>query len=209
MCRYCVVLLTAEANKLSKPFDAFLSFALANTQDTVRFVHVYSSRQQEFASTLLPDIEAFQGKSGVSHGPQSSFLFPLLLSWEYCIQSPDIWKPLRPGWNIIQTSLHPSPSDFISPMWAPDLPGRPSSSTPMPSQLSPLGHFPLREVELCQPFPTAFPRYSIGVQKPRGPFSKSQATGDVLRNFPSSRSLPLLSLPTPQKPEVVLLGSRW
>lgn len=64
--KYCVVLLTAEANKLSKPFDAFLSFALANTQDTVRFVHVYSSRQQEFASTLLPDIEAFQGKSGVS-----------------------------------------------------------------------------------------------------------------------------------------------
>ncbi|XP_028736503.1 dnaJ homolog subfamily C member 16 [Peromyscus leucopus] len=64
--KYCVVLLTAEANKPSKPFDAFLSFALANTQDTVRFVHVYSSRQQEFASTLLPDSEAFQGKSGVS-----------------------------------------------------------------------------------------------------------------------------------------------
>ncbi|EGV96885.1 dnaJ homolog subfamily C member 16 [Cricetulus griseus] len=64
--KYCVVLLTAETNKLSKPFEAFLSFALANTQDTVRFVHVYSTRQQEFASTLLPDVEAFQGKSGVS-----------------------------------------------------------------------------------------------------------------------------------------------
>uniref|UniRef100_A0A2K6FY39 DnaJ homolog subfamily C member 16 n=1 Tax=Propithecus coquereli TaxID=379532 RepID=A0A2K6FY39_PROCO len=64
--QYCVVLLTAEATKLSKPFEAFLSFALANTQDTVRFVHVYSNRQHEFASTLIPDGEAFQGKSGVS-----------------------------------------------------------------------------------------------------------------------------------------------
>uniref|UniRef100_A0A8C5K1G8 DnaJ homolog subfamily C member 16 n=1 Tax=Jaculus jaculus TaxID=51337 RepID=A0A8C5K1G8_JACJA len=64
--KYCVVLLTAEASKLSKPFEAFLSFALANTQDTVRFVHVYSNRQQEFASTLLPDSEAFQGQSAVS-----------------------------------------------------------------------------------------------------------------------------------------------
>ncbi|KAF3820293.1 hypothetical protein GH733_015802, partial [Mirounga leonina] len=64
--KYCVVLLTPEATKLSKPFEAFLSFALANTQDTVRFVHVYSNRQQEFANTLLPDIDAFQGKSAVS-----------------------------------------------------------------------------------------------------------------------------------------------
>ncbi|XP_040143888.1 dnaJ homolog subfamily C member 16 isoform X4 [Ictidomys tridecemlineatus] len=64
--KYCVVLLTAEAPKLSRPFEAFLSFALANTQDTVRFVHVHSGRQQEFARTLLPDSEAFQGKSAVS-----------------------------------------------------------------------------------------------------------------------------------------------
>ncbi|XP_069335477.1 dnaJ homolog subfamily C member 16 [Eulemur rufifrons] len=64
--KYCVVLLTAETTKLGKPFEAFLSFALANTQDTVRFVHVYSSRQQEFANTLLPDGEAFRGKSAVS-----------------------------------------------------------------------------------------------------------------------------------------------
>ncbi|XP_057553058.1 dnaJ homolog subfamily C member 16 isoform X4 [Hippopotamus amphibius kiboko] len=64
--KYCVVLLTSEATKLSKPFEAFLSFALANTQDTVRFVHVYSSRQQEFANTLLPDRDAFRGKSAVS-----------------------------------------------------------------------------------------------------------------------------------------------
>lgn len=68
LCRYCVVLLTAEATKSSKPFEAFLSFALANTQDTVRFVHIYSSRQQEFAKTLLPDSDSFQGKSAVSHG---------------------------------------------------------------------------------------------------------------------------------------------
>lgn len=61
-----MVLLTAEASTTSKPFEAFLSFALANTQDTVRFVHVYSSRQPEFASTLLPDSEKFQGRSGVS-----------------------------------------------------------------------------------------------------------------------------------------------
>ncbi|XP_048206244.1 dnaJ homolog subfamily C member 16 isoform X1 [Perognathus longimembris pacificus] len=64
--KYCVVLLTAEATKMSKAFEAFLSFALANTQDIVRFVHVYSSRQQEFASTLLPNSEVFQGKSAVS-----------------------------------------------------------------------------------------------------------------------------------------------
>ena len=63
-----MVLLTTEAPKLSKPFEAFLSFALANTQDTVRFVHVYSDRQQEFASTLLPDSDTFQGKSAVSRG---------------------------------------------------------------------------------------------------------------------------------------------
>lgn len=62
-----MVLLTPEATRLSKPFEAFLSFALANTQDTVRFVHVYSNRQREFADTLLPDSDTFQGKSAVSH----------------------------------------------------------------------------------------------------------------------------------------------
>ncbi|XP_010608909.1 dnaJ homolog subfamily C member 16-like [Fukomys damarensis] len=64
--KYCVVFLTPEATTLSEPFEAFLSFALANKQDTVRFVHVFSSRQQEFAGSLLPDSEAFQGKSAVS-----------------------------------------------------------------------------------------------------------------------------------------------
>lgn len=63
-----MVLLTAETNKLSKPFEAFLSFALANTQDTVRFVHVYSNRQPEFANAFLPDSETFRGESAVSRG---------------------------------------------------------------------------------------------------------------------------------------------
>lgn len=61
-----MVLVMPEAAKSSKPFEAFLSFALANTQDTVRFVHVYSNRQQEFANSFLPDSAAFQGKSVVS-----------------------------------------------------------------------------------------------------------------------------------------------
>ncbi|XP_049627944.1 dnaJ homolog subfamily C member 16 isoform X2 [Suncus etruscus] len=64
--KYCVVLVMPEAAKSSKPFEAFLSFALANTQDTVRFVHVYSNRQQEFSNSFLPDSAAFQGKSLVS-----------------------------------------------------------------------------------------------------------------------------------------------
>ncbi|XP_040317890.1 dnaJ homolog subfamily C member 16 isoform X2 [Herpailurus yagouaroundi] len=64
--KYCVVLLTPEATKLGKPFEAFLSFALANTQDTVRFVHIYSNRQQEFATTLVPDSDTFPGRSAVS-----------------------------------------------------------------------------------------------------------------------------------------------
>ncbi|XP_060058309.1 dnaJ homolog subfamily C member 16 isoform X2 [Erinaceus europaeus] len=64
--KYCVILLTAEATNFNKPFEAFLAFALANTQDTVRFVHVYSNRQQEFANTLLPGGDTFRGKSAVS-----------------------------------------------------------------------------------------------------------------------------------------------
>ncbi|XP_074074472.1 dnaJ homolog subfamily C member 16 isoform X1 [Macrotis lagotis] len=64
--KYCVLLLIREGTKSNPDFEAFLSFALANSQDTVRFVHVYSNRQQEFANTLLPSSEAFQGKSAVS-----------------------------------------------------------------------------------------------------------------------------------------------
>lgn len=78
-----MVLLTAEATKSSQPFEAFLSFALANTRDTVRFVHVYSNRQPEFASAFLPDSETFQGKSAVSHSlrpdPSSALAEHLIL----------------------------------------------------------------------------------------------------------------------------------
>ncbi|XP_051844442.1 dnaJ homolog subfamily C member 16 isoform X3 [Antechinus flavipes] len=64
--KYCVLLMIREGAKSNPDFEAFLSFALANSQDTVRFVHVYSNRQQEFANTLLPSSEIFQGKSAVS-----------------------------------------------------------------------------------------------------------------------------------------------
>ncbi|XP_074162296.1 dnaJ homolog subfamily C member 16 isoform X3 [Sminthopsis crassicaudata] len=64
--KYCVLLMIREGTKSNPDFEAFLSFALANSQDTVRFVHVYSNRQQEFANTLLPSSEIFQGKSAVS-----------------------------------------------------------------------------------------------------------------------------------------------
>ncbi|XP_005886244.1 PREDICTED: dnaJ homolog subfamily C member 16 [Myotis brandtii] len=64
--KYCVILLIPEATKSSQAFEAFLSFAQANSQDTLRFMHVYSNRQPEFANTVLPDSETFRGKSAVS-----------------------------------------------------------------------------------------------------------------------------------------------
>lgn len=64
--KYCVVLLTPEAAKSTQPFEAFLSFAQANSQDTLRFMHAYSDRQPEFANAFLPDSETFRGKSVVS-----------------------------------------------------------------------------------------------------------------------------------------------
>lgn len=64
--KYCVVLLTPEAAKSSQPFEAFLSFAKANSQDMLQFMHAYSDRQPEFANAFLPDSEAFRGKSVVS-----------------------------------------------------------------------------------------------------------------------------------------------
>lgn len=180
MSRYCVVLLTAEVNKLSKPFEAFLSFALANTQDTVRFVHVYSNRQQEFASTLLPDMEAFHGKSGVSHGPQSHS------------HSSETW--LEP-----YSDLPPSfTADSTSPCGC-----RPSwkalclHSDPVPAEPSATSH---EGREIGQPFPAAFPGDSIVGQNSRGPSSKSQATGDVLRNLFLPHVLCLCRHPSPTPP---------
>lgn len=70
VCRYCVILLIPEATKSSQAFEAFLSFAQANSQDTLRFMHVYSNRQPEFANAFLPDSETFRGKSAVSRGPR-------------------------------------------------------------------------------------------------------------------------------------------
>lgn len=64
--RYCVVLLTGEGDKFAKTYETFVTFALANTRDTLRFVHVYSDRQQDFVDTFLMDDERYQGKSAVS-----------------------------------------------------------------------------------------------------------------------------------------------
>lgn len=64
--KYCVVLLTPKAATSSQPFEAFLSFAQANSQDMLQFMHAYSDRQPEFAKAFLPDSEAFRGKSAVS-----------------------------------------------------------------------------------------------------------------------------------------------
>uniref|UniRef100_A0A8D0HHU0 DnaJ homolog subfamily C member 16 n=1 Tax=Sphenodon punctatus TaxID=8508 RepID=A0A8D0HHU0_SPHPU len=63
--KYCVVLLIGEGDKFDQSYEAFLAFALANTKDTVRFVHAYTNRQQEFTETLLMDDERYQGKSAV------------------------------------------------------------------------------------------------------------------------------------------------
>lgn len=61
-----MVLLTGEGDKFAKAYESFLAFALANTKDTVRFVHIYNDRQQDFAHALLMDDEKYWGKSAVS-----------------------------------------------------------------------------------------------------------------------------------------------
>ncbi|XP_033012392.1 dnaJ homolog subfamily C member 16 [Lacerta agilis] len=63
--KYCVVLITGEGDKYTVSYDAFLAFALANTKDTLRFVHIYSNYQPQFGHTLLTDDERFHGKSAV------------------------------------------------------------------------------------------------------------------------------------------------
>ncbi|TFK13790.1 DnaJ-like protein subfamily C member 16 [Platysternon megacephalum] len=64
--KYCVVLLTGEGDKFAKTYEAFVAFALANTKDTVRFVHIYNDRQRDFAHALLMDDEKYWGKSAVA-----------------------------------------------------------------------------------------------------------------------------------------------
>ncbi|XP_077168169.1 dnaJ homolog subfamily C member 16 isoform X2 [Paroedura picta] len=63
--KYCVVLITGESDKFAAGSEAFLAFAMANTKDTLRFVHIYGSSQREFARALVPDDDKFWGKSAV------------------------------------------------------------------------------------------------------------------------------------------------
>ncbi|XP_017590587.1 PREDICTED: dnaJ homolog subfamily C member 16 isoform X1 [Corvus brachyrhynchos] len=63
--KHCVVLLTGEGEKFAEAYEAFLTFAVANTKDTLRFVHIYSDRQPEFAEALLMDEEKYRGRSAV------------------------------------------------------------------------------------------------------------------------------------------------
>lgn len=61
-----MALITSEGDNFVVSYEAFLAFALANTKDSLRFVHVFGYRQQEFVQTLLGDDEKFHGKSAVS-----------------------------------------------------------------------------------------------------------------------------------------------
>jgi len=63
--RHCVVLLTGEGDKFAEAYEAFLTVAVANTKDTLKFVHIYNDRQPEFADALLMDEEKYRGKSAV------------------------------------------------------------------------------------------------------------------------------------------------
>ncbi|OPJ86220.1 dnaJ-like protein subfamily C member 16 [Patagioenas fasciata monilis] len=63
--KHCVVLLTGEGEKFAEAYEAFLTFAVANTKDTLKFVHIYNDRQPDFADTLLMDDEKYRGKSAV------------------------------------------------------------------------------------------------------------------------------------------------
>uniref|UniRef100_A0A2K6AVU7 DnaJ homolog subfamily C member 16 n=1 Tax=Macaca nemestrina TaxID=9545 RepID=A0A2K6AVU7_MACNE len=121
--KYCVVLLTAETAKLSKPFEAFLSFALANTQDTVRFVHVYSNRQQEFARYLYyQTVSAFlKGNQAVATEscPHSRLSPPSMLRKDPALLSseavlPDLTDELAP---VFLLRWFYSASDYISDCW--------------------------------------------------------------------------------------------
>ncbi|KAI6073773.1 DnaJ-like protein subfamily C member 16 [Aix galericulata] len=63
--KHCVVLLTGEGDKFAETYEAFLTFAVANTKDVLRFAHIYNERQPEFADALLMDEEKYRGKSAV------------------------------------------------------------------------------------------------------------------------------------------------
>ncbi|EOB04745.1 DnaJ-like protein subfamily C member 16, partial [Anas platyrhynchos] len=78
--KHCVVLLTGEGDKFAETYEAFLTFAVANTKDVLRFAHIYNERQPEFADALLMDDEKYRGKSAVS----VTFCFLLLLLFSWC-----------------------------------------------------------------------------------------------------------------------------
>ncbi|XP_051895343.1 dnaJ homolog subfamily C member 16 isoform X2 [Pristis pectinata] len=52
--RYCVLLIIGEKHKLQTPHSSFVSFASANTKESLRFAYVYPERQQAFINALLP-----------------------------------------------------------------------------------------------------------------------------------------------------------
>lgn len=66
LCRYCVVLATGEGEKYAEGYEAFLAFAVANTKETLRFVHIYGDNQPDFVRTLLQGDAWLQAKSAVS-----------------------------------------------------------------------------------------------------------------------------------------------
>ncbi|KAM5132034.1 dnaJ homolog subfamily C member 16 [Mantella aurantiaca] len=63
--KFCVILLTEEGEPFRKTYESFLTFASANTKDTVRFIYVYKERQRELATSLLGE-DADTAQSSVS-----------------------------------------------------------------------------------------------------------------------------------------------
>ncbi|XP_013920101.1 PREDICTED: dnaJ homolog subfamily C member 16 [Thamnophis sirtalis] len=63
--KYCVVLATGEGEKYAEGYEAFLAFAVANTKETLRFVHIYGDNQPDFVRTLLQGDAWLQAKSAV------------------------------------------------------------------------------------------------------------------------------------------------
>lgn len=89
--RHCAVLLTGEGDKFAEAYEAFLTFAAANTKDTLKFVHIYRDRQPEFADAFLMDEEKYRGKSAVRVSffspPPSSFSSVILPRVTGCCNS--------------------------------------------------------------------------------------------------------------------------
>lgn len=110
-CRYCVVLLTGEGEKYAESYQAFLAFAVANTKETLRFVHIYGDHQQEFARTLLQGDDLWsQAKSTVSvlpppPGPQGG--------WQWVPLFLEIISAPKPAWRVPS-----SPKEAFEDLWA-------------------------------------------------------------------------------------------